>query len=306
MHHQTLPPLSFGTVQDESPVEFDPERGPVVNVSLQPSRIPVRCRVLMLLGGAGEGEGHPFVAGDEVLVAVPGGDPRGECVILGRLPNKVDAYPTTAGGQDTTKNAVSFRRGAVPRVEEYKGLWSVSSQPSGAFVSVSGEGTVTLRDGSKGALQMSADALSYVSGDAEHYVQLDLGSGQFTVKTGSATLALGQGGSGVLAPGSLAISAGGQPAAEHVATTESVLNLLCYFITAVGAANPGPLSGAGLAAALATVLPGSIAAAAVGPLLPPVAAALFAAFAASVQKGPGVPGQGQLTPGVGCSSFLAG
>ena len=306
MHHQTLPPLSFGTVQDESPVEFDPERGPVVNVSLQPSRVPVRCRVLMLLGGAGEGEGHPFVAGDEVLVAVPGGDPRGECVILGRLPNKVDAYPTAAGGQDTTKNAVSFRRGAVPRVEEYRGLWSVSSQPSGAFVSVSDEGTITLRDGSKGALQLSADALSYVSGDAEHYVQLDLGSGQFTVKTGSATLALGQGGSGVLAPGSLAISAGGQPAAEHVATIEGVCNLLVYFFIALGSANPGTLVGAALPGIVPGALAAALAAAAAGPIDPIVASAIFGALALATQKPPGAPGLGQVKPGIACPSLLAG
>ncbi len=126
--------LSLGTVEDESPVTFDAElKYPLVNVALQPSRISVRCRNLMRAGGKGEGDWYPFVAGDEVLVAMPSG-PRGECLILGRAPSTADPFPTSVAGQDATKNALSFTRRACAHFEESKGPWTTMTQPSGAFV----------------------------------------------------------------------------------------------------------------------------------------------------------------------------
>src|SRR5512147_2917657 len=96
------PSLSFGTVEDVDPIEFDPDRGPLVNVALQPSRLPARCRVAMSSAGAGEGDYHPLVPGDEVIVAIPGRSARGECAILGRLPNAIDSFPSSVAGQDST------------------------------------------------------------------------------------------------------------------------------------------------------------------------------------------------------------
>ena len=299
--------LSLGTVEDESPVTFDAElKYPLVNVALQPSRISVRCRNLMRAGGKGEGDWYPFVPGDEVLVAMPSG-PRGECLILGRPPSTADPFPTSVAGQDATKNAFSFTRRACAHFEESKGPWTTMTQPSGAFVNLSAEGNVTLRDGSKGALQLSADALSYVSGDGACSLQIDLGKPSFSLRVDKAMLVLqSSGASAILAPGALSISAAGQPAHEHVITTEAVAGILVQLLTALGAANPGPILGAALGAASFGVVSAAIGLAAVTPLNPAVSGAIAGAFSAATQKPPGAPGVGQSMPGIGCSALLAG
>lgn len=299
--------LSLGTVEDETPFTFDAElKYPLVNVALQPSRISVRCRSLMRAGGKGEGDWYPFVAGDEVLVAMPSG-PRGECLILGRAPSTADPFPTSVAGQDATKNALSFTRRAVAHFEESKGPWTTMTQPSGAFLNLSAEGNVTLRDGSKGALQLSADALSYVSGDGKNLLQIDLGAPRFMLRVDKAMLVLQSGGaSAILAPGALTLSAAGNPAAEHVTTTEAVAGILVQLLTALGAANPGPILGAALAGAAPGVVASAFGLASVAPLNPIVSAAVFGAFSAATQKPPGAPGTGQSFPGVGCPGLLAG
>lgn len=301
--------LSLGTVEDEAPVTFDAElKYPLVNVALQPSRISVRCRNLMRAGGKGEGDWYPFVAGDEVLVAMPSG-PRGECLILGRAPSTADPFPTSVAGQDATKNALSFTRRACAHFEESKGPWTTMTQPSGAFVNLSAEGNVTLRDGSKGALQLSADALSYVSGDGKNLLQIDLGSPRFVLRVDKAMLVLqSSGASAILAPGALSLSAAGQPAHEHAISTEAVCGLLVQLLTALGTANPGPILGAALLGAAQTVVAAAVtlAASPIGALQPPVAGAIQAAFAIALQKPAGVPGIGQLTPGIGSAGIMIG
>ena len=73
--------VSYGQVdqdtQDSRCVVFDPDLGPLVNVTLQPSGIPVVCRVLAPFAGQGESEYFPFISGDEVVVAITQGDERG-------------------------------------------------------------------------------------------------------------------------------------------------------------------------------------------------------------------------------------
>jgi len=298
--------LSWGTVQDEEPVAFDPEYGPLVGVTLQPSKVPVQCRVLMFLGGAGEGEGHPFVAGDEVLVAMPSG-PRGDCAIVGRAPNKIDTYPPTVGGQDSTKNAFSFARGRCARIEEWQGSWTVFSQPSGAFASLSAEGNVTLRDGSKGALQLSADAMTYQSGDGSHFLQVDTQRARFSLRIGDAFLALASSGpSAILATGALSLGSSGNPAHEHALSTEALAGILTQFLIALGSSVPGPVIGASLAGVAPVVVATALQLASVTPLLPPVAAGVIAGFATATQKPPGTPALGQLRPGIGCAGLMIG
>lgn len=299
--------LSFGTVEDQSPVEFDPERGYIVNVALQPARVTVRCRVLQRTSGKGEGEHpHPFVPGDEVLVAIPIST-RGPCVILGKLSNKEDAFPTTVGGQDATKNAFAMLRRAVPYIEETKGSWTTFSQPSGAFVSMSAEGTITFRDGSTGSLQLSADAFGYLSGDGKHALQIDLSGKRAVLRVDAAMMVLASGGpSAIHTPRTLALECTGNPAHEHAISTEAVAGILLQLLLAVGGAFPGPITGPGLVAAAVTALPAALAAAAVTPLLPTVAVAIQAGFASALQKSPGVPGMGQLHPGIGSPGLLIG
>src|SRR5262245_926529 len=267
-------PLHYGLVEEQAPVEYDAQRGyPLVNVALQPSRVPVRCRVLMRSAGKGEGEYHTFSAGDEVLVALPSGT-RGECCIVGKLSNEVDKFPAQVGGQDATQNKLSFVRQRTAHLEEYEGPWAVFSQPSGAFLSVDAAGVVTLRDASKGSLQLSPDALTYLSGDGKHLLQLDLTKSRFTLQAGGAMLVLAEDASAVLAPGSLTLASAGNPAHEHVLTTEALAGILTQLLLAIGAANPGPIVGAALGGAAPAIVAATFAAAAVTPLLPPIAAAL--------------------------------
>ena len=168
----------------------------------------------------------------------------GECLIIGRAPSTADPFPTSVAGQDATKNAFSFTRRACAHFEESKGPWTTMTQPSGAFVNLSAEGNVTLRDGSKGALQLSADALSYVSGDGKNLLQIDLGAPRFVLRVDKAMLVLqSAGASAILAPAALSLSTAGNPAAEHVITTEAVANLLVQLLTALGPRTQGRSSG---------------------------------------------------------------
>lgn len=316
--HETIGPLSFGTVEDEDPVAFDPERGPLINVALQPSRVPVRCRVLMRVGGAGEADYHPFVPGDEVLVALPNG-PRGECAILGKLANAVDAFPTSVAGQDSTANAFSFERRRTAHLIECEGSWGVWTQPTGAFIGLSKDGVVTMRDGAKNSLQLSADALAYLSADAQHLMQLNVTDGRFTVQTGAAMLVIGQDGA-VMVPGALSLLSAGNPAHEHAVSTEAVYAILnawqqTFFLAWVAAwsaivtpavgAPLGPVLTGALAAVFASpVLAASVVTA--GALSGDIASAIFGKFQTSTQKPPGVPGTGQVSPGIGCPALLVG
>jgi hypothetical protein len=307
--------LSFGTVEDEDPVEFDPERGPLVNVALQPSRVTVRCRVGQSHAGAGEGEGSPFVAGDEVLVAMPSG-PRGDCAVLCRLSNKADAHPTTVAGQDSSKNRLSYRRRRCAHFEEYEGAYAVFSQPSGAFLSLSAEGNVTLRaardrgDGERetvGALQINEDMLGYQDKDGAHLLQLDRSAKRFTLRVSDSLLTVASGGpSALLTTGALSISTVGNAAHEHAVSTEAVANIVTNVLMALGAANPGPILGAALAGIAPTAVATGVSLAALAPLNPLVAAAVQAGFSSAVQKQAGVPGLGQSLPGIGCPGLMVG
>lgn len=303
---------SYGTV-DADEIEFDPSLGPLIPVTLQPSQVQILCRTMSSVAGNGEGEYVPFVAGDEVLVAIPGGAERsGACVILGKLNNERLPFPSdSVAGQDPTTNTFAFRRVRTPMVEEYEGPYIVRQATSGALLSIDTAGAVTIRDGTKAALQMGPDAFSYMSGDATAMLQLDLSGGRFTLQIGDALLTMSKGGASpevnaLAVPGILSVSASANPAAEHVLTTEALVNFLNNLFIQIGVAIPGPITGAALAAAAIPILSATIAGAAVSPQLPPLAAALFAAFSAVLQKPPGVPGQGQLTPGLGCPGFLSG
>lgn len=312
--------VSFGLV-DEVPVDFDKDHGPLVSVILKPSEIEVTCRVSMQVGGNGEGEYYPFVEGDEVLVAVPGGNERGGCVIIGRLSNQRTPFPqTSVAGQDPSTNAFGFRRTKAPFITEADGPVMTRQAKSGAFLSLDEAGTVTLANGEKSALQLSADALTIQSGDGKSILQLDVTGGRATLQSGDAVLTLASstavpGTSSIVAPNVLQFSTAGAPPAEHVITTEAVVNLVSGIFNALGVVLTGlgatPLTGAILGAlyedpafsiALATAIP-LIAQRTQNPL---VAAALVVAFNGVTSKPVPVPGLGQTSPGIGCTGLLAG
>src|SRR5258708_21906914 len=89
--------VSYGVVdddqEDQKSVTFDADHGPLVSVTLQPSGIPVVCRVAGWCAGNGEAEYFPFVSGDEVVVHVPEGDERAGCIITGRCNSQIDRFP---------------------------------------------------------------------------------------------------------------------------------------------------------------------------------------------------------------------
>lgn len=306
--------FSFGTVDDEDPVAFDDDFGPIVGVTLQPSREQCVCRVAGFIAGKGEGQYMPFAAGDEVAVALPGGTSRAGGLIVGRMNNAIDAFPMdSVAGRDPKRNDFAFARHRTPYVHEAAGSYLVREAVSGAFVSLADGGTITLRDGQRAALQLSPDALTYQSGDGAHLLQLDVTAGRLTIKTGDAILTLSSSSASpevnsIAVPGALSLSALGAPAIEHVATVESVVNLIVNVLAQIAIQIPGPVVGAALGALVPTVTTAALAAAATAPQLPPVALAIVAALTAqgALGKPPGVPAQGQMKPGVGCAGLLAG
>src|ERR1019366_2087115 len=117
--------VSYGTVSPETPdaksTTFTKEYGPLVNVKLHPTGIPVVCRVAHEVAGNGEGEWFPFIEGDEVIVLIPEGDETAGCVIMGRLNQEIDFWPTIVAGQDPRLNNFAFRRMRTPYIFETAG-----------------------------------------------------------------------------------------------------------------------------------------------------------------------------------------
>jgi len=308
--------IEEGTVCDgEDAVDFDDADdlgGPTVFVNLQPSKITVRCRLLQASAGKGEGEWTPFVEGDHVLVCFPRGTPKNGGIIVGRLNNSLDKFPANVAGQDPSGNTFAFKRQRTAFTHEIAGTYTVREANSGSFLTLDATtGNVTIKDGSNGALQLSADLFGYQSGDALYLLQLDTSGKRFMVQVGDAMFRLAAGTSNprsstLVTPGPFSVSANAQPAAEHVATTEAVFNILSWFFKALGTANPGPILGAVLGGAADGILASAAAAAGVGPLNPAIGAAVAGIFAAAVQKPPGVAGTGQAQPGIGCAGFLTG
>lgn len=327
---------SYGLVDGDVPIDFDPDLGPLVHVTLQPSQLDCYCRVSSSIAGDGEGEFHPFVGGDEVLVLLPQGRPDAGPVIVGRLNNSRQKFPTSIAGQDCTKNTFGFRRARTPRIEELAGPIQLRSALTGGFVSIDASGIATIRDGSGGALQLSPDVFGYQSSDAASLFQIDLSGKRAMLQVGDARFILGgtgslPSGSSVYAPQNFSMMSGSNAAAEHAISTEAVCNLLTQFglallavmapayagaVSAVPTPFPGspmtPLAApfaAALAAAFAnpTAVEAAIASAVATPQVPAVAAALVAAFAAALPKpAAAVTGGFQPAPGIGCGNTFIG
>jgi hypothetical protein len=305
--------ISYGVVHATDPkdvVTFDEEYGqPLVSVRLMPSMRDVHCRVSSTIAGNGEGEYHPFIKGDEVLVAIPEGVETAGCCIIGRLNNAHDKFPMdSVGGQDPTTNVFGFRRRRTPFIEELAGPIMFRSVPSGAFLSIDATGVVSLRDGEKNALQMSPDVFGYVSGDGTAVLQMSLTGQQFIMQMGSAYMQLSHRSSDpntILVPGSFVLGTSGNTPAEHVLTVEGFLCFFKNFLNLNGTLLgfiPGVTLDPLLAAiTTATFAPGT------GSLVdvPTTTAALLAGFNMPIPKPPAVGGL-QIMPGFGCKGFLVG
>lgn len=323
---------SYGTVeasqvvdgQTLESVEFDTDgMGPLVNVRLHPRNISVRCRVASSIAGNGEGSYQPFVEGDEVLVIIPGGYEVSGCVIIGRLNNTVDKFPTSAiAGQDPTKNTFAFERRRALFIQEYASTYMLRVASHGAFFLIAADsGAITLRDGSKGALQMGPDLFGYMEGTREvgtdtpaqpkAVFQLDLTGRRATLQVDDAMLLLNSsqadsqpGNCFLISPAQATVQCGTNQPNEHVATIEGVVNIVEKAVVAIGALLVPPL-----APAAANALTAGIVAAALLPIdtltvAPALALALQAM--ALVPKG-AVDATGvQTKPMLGAAMFKTG
>jgi len=317
-----------GTTEDDPCVEFVNDQ-PLVRVLLHPSLIEVRARVAGRIAGDGEAEWHPFVPGDEVFVGIPEGNERAGAVILGRLNNAIDRFPSgSVAGQDPRKNAFAFSRRKTPVIDELNGPVMLRSALTGGFISIDDAGVFTLRGGNPDdpnaakpapGLQMGPDGISMQDASAKFGISFGPTSGALLVLVDDAVLSLSSSAGGkpsqIGVPGVLALATNGNPPLEHVTTTEAVANIIAnVFITLAVplAAVAVPLTGSALAALITTWLaaPGfaaSFTAAAAGPtsaLNPAVLQAILAGYATMLQK-PNTP-SGQLTPGLGAPGLLTG
>jgi hypothetical protein len=315
--------VSWGTVDDESPdgkpVEFDPDYGPLVDVKLHPSAAHVRCRVASAVAGNGEAEYYPFIGGDEVLVAIPEGDERAGCTIIGRGNNQLDKFPMTVAGNDVTGNQFGFRRMRAPYVIETAAAYGIRNAMNGVLFMLGQDGTVVLKDAYTGYLSLNPDwcglqttddtsDLPTISPTATMMtLQLNKQSSNILLSvesaTGFARLTLGKQSSALMTNGTFAVAAGGVLPTEHVATVEGVANLLTAIVMGIGAAGVGGLPGLAVLAAAQTLVAAAVpiaAAPGTGTLNPAIYSAIKTALLAKAPNPTGA------MPNIGCPGFVAG
>jgi hypothetical protein len=231
--------VSYGIVDADSPdahsVRFNDDNGQalpegvLVGVTLQPSGIAVTCRVSSLNAGSGEGEYSPYGAGDEVLVAIPEGNERAGCVIIGRLSNAHDIFPQAVAGQDVTNNDTTFRRMKTPYVLETGASYMVRSALTGASFSIDPTGAVILNDGEGAMLALNQSVISLQDKTGAVMLQMDPDALTTTLQADTTSLQLAAGASAFLSSGTLNIGTGGLPGAGHAITLEQVINLFVNY-----------------------------------------------------------------------------
>jgi hypothetical protein len=250
-------------------------QGVLVNVTLQPSGITVPCRVGAHAAGPGEGEYSPFGPGDEVVVAVPEGNERAGCIILCRLSNSYDTFPTTVGGSDITQNNVSFRRIQTPYILETSQGYMVRSATTHASFAIDPLGKVFLNDGSTNALIMTPDMISLQEATGAAAFKIDPSKLQVAMAATSATqFVLDKSQSSLLTKGTFTILTSGANVAGHGITVEQACALIEGFMTAWGLT---------LAVAVPTLGIGALIAATVTPLTLPLL------MAGGIEKGAVLP-----------------
>jgi len=231
----------IGDANGSKSIRFNDEEGAalahgvLIDVKLEPSRHEVPCRVLSSCAGNGEGEYHPFVAGDEVMVLVPEGNERAGCVIIGRLNNKHDVFPQKVAGMDVTQNNVGFKRHVFPFVVETSAGYTIRNAVTGSSFTIDQSGQVFITEGGTGAqFVMSPDVVSLMLNGSTVGFQIDVAAGIAMIKSNTATLVLDDGaGSKWQSTGTLSFSPCGNPGLNHVTTIEAVCQILQGFCAAL-------------------------------------------------------------------------
>lgn len=323
--------ISFGVVGGEATpngeepcVDFSTGQ-PLVRVMLQPDLVPCWARVRMNIAGNGEGEWEPFLPGDEVICAIPEGNYRAGVVILGKLCNDIDRFPSeSVAGQDPKLNNFAFRRRRTPVIEEQAGPVAQRNALTGGFWTLAEDGSVTIKAGDPtnptgpgiGALQISADMLALQSADGRFLFQLNQTDGLLVLRAGDAVVSLSDSGSAIQnnmisVGGVLILSVGGNPPIEHVATTEATFTIVTGILQALSAAFalliPPTINGPAIAVVINGVLaalPGLVAGIGTAGISPTLTAAITSAFAAQLPKPNSL--IGQTSPGLGIKNLLSG
>jgi hypothetical protein len=302
---------SYGLVKADTPqsrsVLFVDEQGnprpyPVVLVTLQPSGIDVACRVAGQTAGAGTGEWHPFVAGDEVVVSIMQGDEH-DCVITGRLGQAADAFPTMVGGNDPTQNNVAFKRVLEPYILESGTALLFRTTPTGAFLSIGDTGNVVAQSGDGHYLALQHDQLSIQTADLSCCLQIDPSAQTVFLQAGPTQLLLDSAGNSAwVSEGALSVTAGnGGYALGHAITLEQVVAIFNAFGVAASLAATTPISLVAFFASLSA--PATLSAILEAATVAPTGSisAFSAAIASALQVPPDPTG---TLPGIGRPSFL--
>jgi hypothetical protein len=276
-------------------VDFSGAAGPLVSVRLHPSDIDVRCRVASFVAGTGQGEWHPFVGGDEVLVAFPLGHERGGAVIIGRLNNGVDTFPTNVANQDVTQNSTTTRISIPNFAWSVSNGWLLRSSVTSAQLALDVKGGWMINSGDLHFLNLSTQGVALSLVGMTSFLSIDASTGRLVLSAGSGS---GPGKSIVtLDPGgNLYASTQGSPPVGHVATVEGMIATIASILTAFGLVIiPTPVSPA---QTLAAVEAGIAASGVTPPYAGPIAAAVLAKL--------GIPRDitGQISPGLGSPGFF--
>ena len=225
-------------------VSYDPDFGPLVHVTLQPSGIPVVCRVGSVCAGSGEADGEAFSAGDEVVVVVPEGDERTGPVIVARTNNTISPYPMRVAGIDVANN-VSFKRRIGPIAYESNTaiIFRVASVES--FFSLSQDGNATLSSGDKSFLHIGSDFLGMQTGDAEMVLQANQNTKEWHIEsqdgTNSTIMRIGGSSPGVYSSQPFTIATQGQQPWQHLVTLEQFIAILATVLGGLGSTPLLPL-----------------------------------------------------------------
>jgi hypothetical protein len=268
---------------------------PLVNVTLQPSGVPVSARVLSTVSGAGVGSWRPFVAGDEVLVCVPSGNLLAGAVITGRLSNALDPHPTSIAGNDTTQNNIAFERFVEPFFMESATAIGLRVSTPGSFLTLDPTGAITAQSGGGNYLAVNDDFVSLQSADTSCMVQIDAKAQTVFLKAKDTELLLDTvDGSHLVSAGVLSVvTAGGGYAAGHAVTLEQVLALIFATLVGIGPSFTVPLTPPVIAGLMNALIPAASKA-----TIAPFAAAITAALAATAPDPTGA------VPGIGRPGFL--
>lgn len=243
--------------------------GPIVVCTLQPSGITVPCRVSSMCAGNQEGEWFPFMGGDEVLVAIPEGDERAGCTIIGRYNQSIDVFPLKVAGMDVTKNNFAFKRLRTPYVIETSASFTIRSALTGAGLTIDPTGNCYFMSGDGHRIALNGSFLKMEAKGGVDFLQIDPTAHEVLLSAGETTqFLLGKSKSSFFSTGTLNIGTAGFSGQGHAITAEQVLVLLQAVIIGLGAAGVAGLPTLSTPATAAVLLNAAIAAATILPILP--------------------------------------